>query len=118
MIKILEEEYGIQATRDDIRINVLGVNHFTFLTEAKYKGMDLLPIYREYVNKHPDGLEQSVEAKHWANGAYVTTELVKFTLFKRYGAIAAAGDRHLAEFCPGNWFWQTRKWFMQNTVFR
>ncbi len=104
LIKILEEEYGIQATRDDIRINVVGVNHFTFLTEAKYKGMDLIPIYREYVNKHPDGLEQSVEAKHWANGAYVTTELVKFTLFKRYGAIAAAGDRHLAEFCPGNWF--------------
>lgn len=104
LIKILEEEYGIQATRDDIRINVLGVNHFTFLTEAKYKGMDLFPIYRDYVNKHPEGLEQSVEAKHWANGAYVTTELVKFTLFKRYGAIAAAGDRHLAEFCPGNWF--------------
>jgi alpha-galactosidase len=27
-------------------------------------------------------------------------------LFKRYGLIAAAGDRHLAEFCPGHWYLQ------------
>ena len=71
--------------------------------------MDLIPIYNEYIDEHPDGLEQSVEAKHWANGAYVTKELVKFTLFKRYGAIAAAGDRHLAEFCPGHWFLHDKK---------
>lgn len=25
-------------------------------------------------------------------------------LFRRYGYIAAAGDRHLAEFCPGKWY--------------
>ena len=25
-------------------------------------------------------------------------------LFLRYGYIAAAGDRHLAEFCPGSWY--------------
>lgn len=104
LAKILEEKYGVTATRDEIRTNIVGVNHFTFLTEAKYKGMDLLPIYDEYINEHPNGLEQSVEAKHWANGAYLTKELVKFNLFKRYGAIAAAGDRHLAEFCPSNWF--------------
>ena len=104
LAKILEEKYGIIATRDEIRTNIVGVNHFTFLTEAKYHGTDLFPIYDEYINEHPDGLEHSVEAKHWANGAYLTKELVKFTLFKRYGAIAAAGDRHLAEFCPGKWF--------------
>lgn len=104
LAKILKEKYDIDATRDEIRVNVIGVNHFTFLTEAKYKGMDLIPIYNDYINEHPDGLEPSREAQHWANGAYVTRELVKFTLFKRYGAIAAAGDRHLAEFCPGKWF--------------
>ena len=108
LIKILEEKYGIKAVRDDIRVNIVGVNHFTFLTEAKYKGTDLIPIYNDYINEHPNGLEQSVEAKHWANGAYVTKELVKFTLFKRYGAIAAAGDRHLAEFCPGKWFLESK----------
>jgi alpha-galactosidase len=30
--------------------------------------------------------------------------MVKMDLFLRYGAIAAAGDRHLAEFCPGSWY--------------
>jgi alpha-galactosidase len=109
LVKILEEKYGIKANRDEIRANIVGVNHFTFLTEAKYKGADLLPIYDAYINEHPDGLEQSVEAKHWANGAYLTKELVKFTLFKRYGAIAAAGDRHLAEFCPGKWFLESKQ---------
>ncbi|MBQ8230118.1 MAG: alpha-glucosidase/alpha-galactosidase [Clostridia bacterium] len=109
LAKILEEKYGVTATRDEIRTNIVGVNHFTFLTEAKYKGMDLLPIYDEYINEHPNGLEHSVEAKHWANGAFLTKELVKFNLFKRYGAIAAAGDRHLAEFCPGKWFLDSKE---------
>ena len=29
---------------------------------------------------------------------------MKFDLFRRYGLIAAAGDRHLSEFCPGRWY--------------
>ena len=29
---------------------------------------------------------------------------VKIDLFLRYGYIAAAGDRHLAEFCPSSWY--------------
>lgn len=109
LVKILEEKLGIKAKREDIKTNVIGVNHFTFLTEAKYKGMDLLPLYNEYIDEHPNGLEPSTEMQHWANGAYLRTELVKFTLFKRYGAIAAAGDRHLAEFCPGHWFLHDKK---------
>ena len=109
LAKILKEKFKITATRDEIRTNIVGVNHFTFLTEAKYKGMDLLPIYNDYIDEHGGKLRASREAKHWANGAYVTTERVKFTLFKRFGAIAAAGDRHLAEFCPGKWFLADKK---------
>jgi len=29
---------------------------------------------------------------------------VTFDLFNRFGYISAAGDRHLAEFCPGKWY--------------
>ena len=106
---ILKEKFKITATRDEIRTNIVGVNHFTFLTEAKYKGMDLMPIYNDYIDEHGGKLKASREAKHWANGAYVTTQRVKFTLFKRFGAIAAAGARHLAEFCPGKWFLADKK---------
>lgn len=103
-VRILEEKFGIKATREEIDINVLGVNHFTHLSDVRYKGLDLLPLYRDYIKEHPDGIEQSVEEKHWSNGAFDTKEVVKFTLFNRYGYVAAAGDRHLAEFCPGKWF--------------
>ena len=35
---------------------------------------------------------------------FACTEKVKMDLFRRYGNIAAAGDRHLAEFCEGKWY--------------
>ena len=38
------------------------------------------------------------------NNSFRCAQRVKFDLFKRYGVIAAAGDRHLAEFCPGKWY--------------
>ena len=36
------------------------------------------------------------------NSSFNCTHRVKFDLFRRYEAIAAAGDRHLAEFMPGD----------------
>ena len=36
-------------------------------------------------------------------------EKVKFDMFLRYGIIAAAGDRHLVEFCPGDWYLQSKE---------
>ena len=36
------------------------------------------------------------------NSAFHCAHRVKFDLFKKYGMIAAAGDRHLAEFMPGD----------------
>jgi alpha-galactosidase len=38
------------------------------------------------------------------NNSFRCSQKVKFDLFNRYGYIAAAGDRHLAEFCPGKWY--------------
>ena len=38
------------------------------------------------------------------NNVFASAERVKMDLFRRYGYIAAAGDRHLAEFCPGKWY--------------
>ena len=68
--------------------------------------MDLFPIYRSYIEKHPDGVPSDKPIDdNWFNlTAGKTCEKVKFDLFKRYGYIAAAGDRHLAEFCEGKWY--------------
>ncbi len=89
--------------RSEIKINVVGVNHFTWITAANYKGTDLFPVYREFAEKYKDGYIESVD-DNWMNNNFASAEKVKLFLFRRYGVIAAAGDRHLAEFCPGGWF--------------
>ena len=99
---IAEEKLGIaDIDRRDIHVNVLGINHFTWFDYASYKGIDLFPIYREYVEQHfEEGYNEP--DKNWANSSFACAHRVKFDLFKRYGLIAAAGDRHLAEFMPGD----------------
>lgn len=98
---ICEETYGIQGIdRRDIHVNVLGINHFTWFDKASWKGIDLFPMYREFIEKHYDEGWNDPD-KNWANSTFNCAHRVKFDLFKRYGLIAAAGDRHLAEFMPG-----------------
>ena len=66
--------------------------------------MDLFPIYREFALKYRDeGFGEKAD-ENWLNRFFDSREQVKLDLFLKYGAIAAAGDRHLAEFCPGSWY--------------
>ena len=105
LAKMLEDMKGIQGVaRADIKINVLGINHFTWLDSAHYLDMDLMPVYREFVNKYYEKGFTDTERGHWMNDSFACAQRVKFDLFRRYGVIAAAGDRHLAEFCPGKWY--------------
>lgn len=99
---ILEDTAGISGIdRKEIHVNVLGINHFTWFDYASYQGMDLFPVYRDYIQNH---FEEGYEERdtNWANASFACAHRVKFDLFNRYGLIAAAGDRHLAEFMPGN----------------
>lgn len=99
---ILEDTYGMEeVSRREIRVNVLGINHFTWFDYASYKGIDLFPVYQDYIEKHfTEGYEE--RDTNWANACFACAHRVKFDLFLKYGLIAAAGDRHLAEFMPGN----------------
>ena len=100
LAQIAERELGIaDIKRDEIIVNVLGLNHFTWFDGASYKGIDLFPVYRSFIEKHfEEGFEE--EDKNWMNSTFSCAHRVKFDLFKKYGWIAAAGDRHLAEFMP------------------
>ena len=100
--KIAEESLNIEnIDRSDIKVNVLGINHFTWFDYASYKGVDLIPIYKDFVDKNFDkGFDASEE--HWANSSFACLNRVKFDLFNKYGYIACAGDRHLAEFVNGD----------------
>ena len=98
---IAEKELGIgKIERHDIHVNVLGINHFTWFDYASYKGIDLFPVYRHYIDNHfEEGFEEN--DNNWMNSTFNCAHRVKMDLFRRYGLIAAAGDRHLAEFMPG-----------------
>ncbi|MBR2258384.1 MAG: alpha-glucosidase/alpha-galactosidase [Blautia sp.] len=99
---IYEEETGDKvADWHDILVNVVGINHFTWFTEASYRDVDLFPVYRSYIEKHFEEGYQ-LEGENWMNSHFFCMHRVKMDLFLRYGLIAAAGDRHLAEFMPGD----------------
>ena len=103
---VVETMLGFEdVDRAEIKCNVTGVNHFTWLTTASYKNIDLFPVYREFWEKNPEGFQRLGLSPdtNWANTTK-SMEMVKKDLFQRYGYIAAAGDRHLVEFCPGKWY--------------
>jgi alpha-galactosidase len=119
------EEAGLapkgSVRREDLSTRVLGINHFTWIDAASWKGIDIFPYYRQFVDRYAEsGFKGAEAATTFAAGSaasaaeeeeealrqklFFSSERVKMDLFRRYGLIAAAGDRHLAEFCPHSWY--------------
>lgn len=103
---MLKDYFGLTVPREEIKVNPVGVNHFTWLTSANYRDMDLFPHYKKFCIEHKDGYfsESGSADDNWYNASFWTHENVKMDLFNKFGYIAAAGDRHLAEFCEGKWY--------------
>ncbi len=98
MLRKLEGIEGVK--RQDLYTTVTGINHFTWLTRATYQGMDLMPLYARFADEYAETGYDEGGDKNWMNSSFACAQRVKFDLFRKYGAIAAAGDRHLAEFMP------------------
>ena len=102
---VLKEMKGISATRRDIYTDACGVNHFTWITEARYQQQDLLALLPEFMEKYfESGYYENGTADDWKTNPFAYGNRVKMDLFKRYGALAAAGDRHLVEFLGNRWY--------------
>jgi alpha-galactosidase len=122
LLAAILEEAGLAPSgsikREEINVNVLGINHFTWIERAFWKDIDIFPYFRKFAGKYADtGFQKAKAATTFAAGSAViepdeterlklfgSSERVKIDLFRRYGLIAAAGDRHLAEFCPHSWY--------------
>ena len=96
MLKDMEGIEGVR--RQDLYTTVTGINHFTWLTSASWQGRDLMPLYARFAEKYAESGFSEGQDDNWMNSHFNCAHRVKFDLFRRYGAIAAAGDRHLAEF--------------------
>jgi alpha-galactosidase len=87
--------------RNEIQVNVLGINHFTWIDQARYQKHNLLDLLNHHLEQ-PGTLRTftQAEVESWNNWFY-SADQVKFALFQRFGVLPAAGDRHLVEFLPG-----------------
>ena len=104
---VLKETRGISVRRSEIYTDACGVNHFTWITEAKYQNIDLLSLLPEFMDKfYEEGYYEREGASRFAfrDDPFAYGNKVKLDLYRRYGALGAAGDRHLAEFLPGKWY--------------
>lgn len=103
---ILKELRGIDVHRSQIYTDASGVNHFTWITEAKYKDIDLLALIPEFWEKFGEEgyYEEGEDRFAFRHDPFAYGNKVKMDLYARYGALAAAGDRHLAEFLPCQWY--------------
>lgn len=104
-----EELLGVpRPTRKDIVIDACGVNHFTWITEANYNGHDMLEILPEFIDKfYEKGYCEQVGTKPGdfrGDNPFLYGNKVKMDLFRRFGVLAAAGDRHLVEFMNNSWY--------------
>jgi alpha-galactosidase len=89
-----------EPPREEIALDIAGVNHFTFATEVSWQGEDLLPRLLEMVADDGFFRDRTAEARRakeqglWFDHA----GLIAYDFLRRFGALGAAGDRHLAEF--------------------
>jgi galacturan 1,4-alpha-galacturonidase len=101
LAEIAKKYLGVTPERHDIRVNVTGINHFTWIDHAYYHNTDLLELAKRHIaEEDPLRAYTRAEVEGWGD-YFKSGNRVKFTLFQRYGWLAAAGDRHLVEFLPG-----------------
>lgn len=107
LCEVLRNTRNIKVDRKDFYTDACGINHFTWITKAKYKDIDLLSLIPEFEKMYfEEGYYEYPERGRfaWKEDMFAYGNKVKMDLYNRFGALAAAGDRHLAEFCPLSWY--------------
>lgn len=96
---------ALGISHESVRPVVAGVNHFPVVCALDVDGTDGLVLLRTMVEElgglgavapHPD----RPAPEPFSVLDFATRHLLKLTLLDRFGALPAAGDRHLAEFLP------------------
>ena len=109
---VLKEIKGINVHRSQIYTDACGVNHFTWMTEAKYGDIDLLALLPEFEEKfYEEGyFEREGKSRfEFKTDPFAYGNKLKMDLYNKYGVLAAAGDRHLADFMPNTWYLKNKK---------
>ena len=90
---------------ESVQPTVAGVNHLPVVTSLEVDGEDGFAILADMVEE-AGGLSALVptpgrpEAEQFSRLDFVQRHALKLTLLDKWGALPAAGDRHIAEFLP------------------
>lgn len=103
LAKKVSQWFGVATPdRREIKIDLTGVNHFTFVTKAFWQGHDLMAKLIEEVQDPATFADETEIAKErLANEKWFDCDQkIALAFLRDFGALGAAGDRHLAEFVP------------------
>lgn len=99
---VIREQLGVpRPDRHELVIDASGINHFTWITEARWRDTDVLALLPAFMEKYFERgycEKPGVDPDGWESSPFFYANRVKMDLFRRYGVLAAAGDRHLVEF--------------------
>ena len=95
--------FGVPA--ESVRPTMTGVNHFPVITALDVDGSDGLEMLAAMIDELGGVGEIGPEAgggqpEPFSKADFARRHVLSLTLFDRFGALPAAGDRHLAEFMP------------------
>jgi alpha-galactosidase len=74
-----------QVAKKDVDIICAGINHQTWYTQIRWRGMDLVPHLLEAFEEHPD---------------FPVTEKVRIDMLRRFGYYSTESNGHLSEYVP------------------
>lgn len=101
---LVEEYFDVERPdRDKINLNVKGINHFTWADEAQWRGVDLLSVVDHHIQQE-NTLREYTTKEMADEDPFIDNNQVTYELYRRFGILPAAGDRHLVEYAP--WFIQ------------
>ena len=103
--EMVSKWFGVPVpNRREIRVDITGVNHFTWITHASWNGIDLMPRLNDLANDPDTYKDATAVAKRRQKEEkwFECDHTLALRLLKTFGALGGAGDRHLAEFLP--WF--------------
>ncbi len=107
LAQIVSDEYDEEVSSHDIKINIIGINKFSFVDSVLYNGEDVTYLYKNFVNNYIKNGYTKLKNKIGS-----TTYFVQSDFYLRYGIISAVEDKYLAENC-GSLYLSTQK-TMQN----
>lgn len=95
--QVIQETFAV-ADPAEIEARVAGINHLIWLLELKVRGQDVLAQFGARLSAGAERRPGSAPDADFPS--LVDHRRVKLRLFEVFGALPAAGDRHVAEFFP------------------